>query len=98
MCLLQSDSFLTIPSENPGNLLLLNIWDVEVVFKSPNNLAFIALPLFEAYNEMVQAKVGNVDIQIQWSSYPYFTPLQILSQHRHRLEPPLGAVPDFWKM
>ena len=67
MCLLQSDSFLTIPSENPGNLLLLNIWDVEVVFKSPNNHAFIALPLFEAYNEMVQAKVGNVDIQIQWS-------------------------------
>lgn len=98
MCLLQSDSFLTIPSENPGNLLLLNIWDVEVVFKSPNNHAFIALPLFEAYNEMVQAKVGNVDIQIQWSSSLYFTPLQILSQHRHRLEPPLGAVPDFWKM
>lgn len=98
MCLLQSDSFLTIPSENPGNLLLLNIWDVEVVFKSPNNHAFIALPLFEAYNEMVQAKVGNVDIQIQWSSSLYFTPLQILSQHRHRLETPLGTVPDFWKM
>jgi len=67
-------------------------------FLNPQTTTLSALPLFEAYNEMVQAKVGNVDIQIQWSSYPYFTPLQILSQHRHRLEPPLGAVPDFWKI